>query len=107
MAALAPTTKVKLELTTDDKLERRFIAALSAVYPSSMTGYELMRAIGMAVPLTREAAYSQALMCKNPGDFITFCNLRVRVDRAIRPHGWQAARDGGSVVDKYRLAPVF
>lgn len=107
MNALAPTTKVKLELTTDDQLERKFIVALCRVYPHGMTAYELMRAIGMAVPLTREAAYSQELVCKNPGDFITFCNLRVRVDRAIRPHGWQAARDGGSISHKYRLAPVF
>lgn len=107
MAALAPTTKVKLELATGDELERKFIAALCSVFPSGMRAYELMRAIGMAVPMTREEAYSRQVMCKDPGDFISFCNLRVRVDHAIRPHGWQAARDGGSVVDTYRLAPVF
>lgn len=105
MAALAPTTKVKLELATGDEIERKFIAALCSVFPSGMRAYELMRAVGMAVPLVHDI--SGTVICKHPISFISFCNLRVRVDRAIRPHGWQAVRDGGSVADTYRLAPVF
>lgn len=103
MAALAPTTKVKLELATGDELERKFIAALCSVYPSSLKAYELMRAVGMAVPLIRDCG---VVVCKHPINFIRFCNLRIRSNHALAPHGWQAVREGGTVLDKYRLMPV-
>lgn len=105
MAALAPTAKVKLELATGDDLERKFIAALCSVYPSGMRAYELMRAIGMAVPLIRRSD-GAVIACKHVNDFISFCNLRIRSNHALAPHGWQAVRDGGTVLDKYRLVPV-
>lgn len=102
MAAGLPSFVVTtFELATTDELERGFIRALCSVYPSQIRAYEIMRALGMAVPMSRDT--SGNLICRDQASLIKFHNLRIRVSRLLSSFDWQVERTGGLITDAYRV----
>lgn len=99
-----PVLVNKFELATTDELERAFIRTLCFVYPSSIKAYEVMQAIGMAVPSPRN--WKPADFGKHHQKIIQFHNLRIRVSQLFASFGWQVERTGGLVNDAYRIAPM-
>lgn len=93
----------KIELATTDERERAFIRALCSVYPSSIKAYEIMRVLGMAVPMTRAKT---GVVCRRHDNLIKFHNLRIRVSQLLVSFGWQVERTGGLITDEYRIAPM-
>lgn len=92
------------ELATADTLERAMIRTLFSVYPSQIRGYEIIRALGMAVPMSRDTAGNT--VSRDHASLIKFHNLRIRVSRLLISLGWQVERTGGLVTDAYRVKHV-
>ncbi|MCA0341146.1 MAG: hypothetical protein LCH99_15645 [Proteobacteria bacterium] len=98
---LPPATVKKFELATTDERERAFIRALCSVYPSQIRAFEIMRALGMAVPMSRDVTGNT--ICRDQATLIKFHNLRIRVSQLLISFGWQVERTGGTVTDAYRV----
>jgi hypothetical protein len=102
MAVGLPSSVVMaFELATTDELERGFIRALCSVYPSQIRAYEIMRALGMAVPTSRDVAGNT--ICRRHDNLIKFHNLRIRVSQLLIAFDWQVERTGGLITDAYAV----